>query len=146
MFKDIKAGEKVSMIERCGISLWKTMYFKKSFVIHVEVERTTKTQFVAGGMRFKKETGFEICSGFGRNVARKTTGTMNDYTGTYDLSVDQSSEFSEYSKKLSAAKLLIERENDYFNMYNCKTLDDIATASELLKKLKALAPCNNSTR
>ena len=141
MFEDIKRGDKIAIIEDCGIKSWNTMYFKRSFVVHIEVERITKTQFIAGGMRFKKDSGREICSGYGGEVARKTTGTHSDWSGKYDLSKDQSKEFNVYREKVSDANKLIEREHGCFDMLRCKTLEGVFAASELLKKLQEIAPC-----
>ena len=99
MFYDIKKGDKIALIRKAGIRQWNTTLFAKTFVIHLDVERITKTQFIAGGVRFKKETGREIKSGYCCEHAKKATGIHQKYDRKYDLSVDQSDEYLKYKLK-----------------------------------------------
>jgi len=141
MFNDIKVGDKVAVVRLAGIRSWNTVQFAKRFVVHLTVDRTTKTQFIADGVRFKKDSGNEIKSGYGGEVARKIESTFSDYSVKYDLRTDQADEFNEYMSKANKAACKMKSARGLFNMENCKDIDDINKAHELLKKLAQIAPC-----
>jgi len=140
MFNDIKKGDKIALIRTAGIPQWNTILFAKTFVIHLEVERITKTQFIAGGVRFKKETGREIKSGYGGEHAKKATGIHQKYDRKYDLSLDQSCEHSKYKLEAEKASRKIKSARGLFDMENCKSIEDIDDAHNLLMKLAQIAP------
>ncbi len=82
-FANIKEGDFV-FIERCVNYGWRS---GKSFSIHSEVTRTTKTQFLVGDRRFKKDGGYEVGEYFNKATkeGKDQTLEMNAFKVKKDL-------------------------------------------------------------
>lgn len=96
-FENIKVGDKVFIESRvrCGL---KTV---KAFWILSEVTRTTKTQFLVGDRRFKKDHGKEIGECY-FDYAR-AVGDTDRYNKPI---VDQSAEYSLFKEKVKTVNFI----------------------------------------
>ena len=126
MLSHIKQGDIVQIKEVSGIHSWNLVLFRKEFNLHVSVDRTTKTQIIIGGNRYRKETGVEIKTGYGGGrifaaTDRKENEEMNAYK----------SELRDISNLIRG----LPRQLDGVNFYSCKSLDDVRRAVKVAKEL-----------
>lgn len=54
---NVEVGDKLLHSERVGVPVWGGLYYPMVVITEVTVERTTATQFTAGGVRYFKKYG-----------------------------------------------------------------------------------------
>ena len=128
-FSDIQVGDKVYVVKVAGVRTPRSTIFPKKFEAELTVTKITKTQFTAHGVRFKKDTGYEIG---GNLVAKKVGCPLSNYT--YDKTkelikgVDQTAEMNSHIEKCNKIKQAHGLLNDV-NIYRIKDVDDALTVA-----------------
>ena len=123
-FNEIMVGDKVLI--RIGISYgW---HESRYFNIAVSVEKTTPTQFIAGGKRFKKDTGKEIGEHFSSackigektNFGQELVDETKDYI-EFKSKVVKAQALANYFYELRKYKVsdLLNLNSDEFDKFNC---------------------------
>lgn len=109
-FKDIQVGDKVLVKKKAEtVSVFGG---SKSYRVAVDVERVTQAQFIAGGLRFKKDRGI----GIGHDSC----------ASVYTESDDQTDELLSENKRVRAKRLA---------MYNIKAMEKvIANSNDVSEK------------
>ena len=92
-FDNLQVGDNVYVVQSTGVGgAWhRNLKFRKYFQFELTVESVTKTQFCAGGMRFKKSG-----AGYGDNDFVAYFLGDKCYHGFYITGRDESDEFEKY--------------------------------------------------
>lgn len=138
-FDDIKVGDQVMILERVGLGWaghFNRTYFDEYFFIKITVEKVVKTQFTAGGVRFKKGG-----CGFGDNkyVAYKIGSTLGGYHQRKGKVPNEceSLQMELYREKLKPLAGYSTRPDKYeISPLRSKNVDDALRAHELIEMAK----------
>ena len=104
MFSDVKAGDKIAIIRKVGITSGFEFIPARSFVIHESIVRVTSTMIVTDSDRFSKRGGYNLSNKRDLMRAFKTSDLNDDF----NLSQDQSLECDVYLRMISNAMKHIE--------------------------------------